>query len=156
MTTAKSRYYGVERDRSERLSAAGTHVQRRLALVLLTYVSERHPLDLIEEARLALTSGGQDTAQLRERLGATSDATGDQEADLNDEIAQKRERGEPVSPEDETRSNNLGSLIAAYDTAYAALDPNPDLAAQEAAYSATYATSREEVTALFEATLREQ
>ncbi|WP_163511235.1 hypothetical protein [Fodinicola acaciae] len=126
------------------ITSAGPAVQREIARSLAALVLERYPVERGQQALDAIIAERFDDAELRTWLEDTGSAHATYAQRLHDRRDAALDAGQAWPEEQERKADELEATGAVMQTLAAALDPVPNIAAQDAAYIARVATSDRE------------
>jgi hypothetical protein len=141
-------YQGINPRLSERLTAAGPDVQRRVASAIVTMIADRVPVEGASHVAQAMAAGQFGASDLTRWLADAQDAAQDQYEALRDERDGLEEAGKPWPADKQAELTRHRMAARAYEVFASALDIDPDEAAQEAAYVAQTIVSSEDIAAL--------
>jgi hypothetical protein len=129
---------------SQQIESAGAQVQRQLALSLTISVTERVTVDRAAEALVAVQTGDFGDTELRAWIGQQAKVANSAYDKLWNRQRQAEDAGEPTPAGYDDLMERAHMAASAYEVLYAALDADPNTAAQEVAFLARRATSDDE------------
>ncbi|GAA1657457.1 hypothetical protein GCM10009765_03730 [Fodinicola feengrottensis] len=138
------RYAGLRPELSRQIESAGPQVQRRLALSLIVLVTERVTVNRGAEVLTAVHTGDFGDTELRAWVGQQAKIANSAHDKLWNRQRQAEDAGEPVPDGQDDLIERAHMAASAYEVLYAALDSDPNTAAQEVAFLARRATSDDE------------